>query len=93
MNRKRALPPDDGLPIIIGGYAYVRDGKSLSRATLHPKTGQLVRESDVCWPDDYPPETIAKNLLDWYGPTKAHRRAVELGAWEAAMILEERRPE
>lgn len=76
--------------VLAGGYAYALDGGNASVLTIHPKTGKLVRESSLRWPDDYPAREVANNLRSWYGPG-ARSRAVALGAWEAAMLLEEKR--
>jgi hypothetical protein len=68
---------------------YARAADNGEVLTLHPKTGNLVRESSLRWPEDYPAREVADNLRDWYG-VDARKRAVELGVWEAAMLLEER---
>jgi hypothetical protein len=71
-----------------GNYAYAVDGSQVNVLTLHPKTGKLIRESSLRWPNDYSAHEVASNLRSWYGPG-ARMRAVSLGAWEAAMLLEE----
>jgi hypothetical protein len=75
--------------ILDGTYAYHTSQDGIARLTIHPKTGRLVKESSLQWPEDYPPKEVAYNLRCWYGPG-ARTRAIELGAWEAAMILEEK---
>lgn len=71
------------------GHAYDLRGGRPELLTLHPKTGKMVHQSSVRWPDDYPPEEVARNLRKWYG-ADAKKRAAALGAWEAVMLLEER---
>jgi hypothetical protein len=75
--------------LVAGRYAYDISGTVPEVLMLHPRTGKIVRECDVRWPDDYGPHEVARNLRAWYGKD-ARARAVELGAWEAAMLLEER---
>lgn len=75
--------------VLAGGYAYDISGGAAELLTIHPRTGRLVRESSLRWPEDYPPREVAQNLRAWYGPG-ARARAVTMGAWEAAMLLEER---
>lgn len=73
-------------------YAYaVKDGVP-EVLTCHPKTGKIVPQSSIRWPQDFPIKEVARNLRAWYGQKEGRARAVALGAWEAAMLLEERLP-
>jgi len=48
--------------VLAGPYAYALDGGNASVLTIHPKTGKLVRQSSLRWPDDYPArELVCEN--------------------------------
>jgi len=79
--------------VLTDKYAYDYDTTTdrVEVLTLHPLTGRIVRQSSLRFPEDYPPHEVARSLLKLHGREQARKYAVAWGAWEAAMLLEERR--
>ncbi len=65
----------------------VREGH-LDQLTIHPRTGKVVRESTIRFPEDYPAREVAHVLRESYG-RDARRKAAEWGWWEAELLLAE----
>jgi hypothetical protein len=69
------------------GHVHALENGVPSRLTLHPRTGRLVRERDLKWPDDYPAREVAQVLLMGETREHAYKRALELGRTDAAELL------